>query len=77
MLYGMEKTTVYLPGELKQAVTRAAAARGMSEAELIREALRAITAELPPPRPQLPLFASGRPDLAGNVDSALEGFGET
>jgi plasmid stability protein len=76
-MYGMQKTTVYLPDELKKALARSAAARGLSEAELIREALRAITAESPAPRPRLPLFASGRPDLAEHVDSALDGFGET
>jgi plasmid stability protein len=76
-MYGMEKTTVYLPDELKRALRRSAAARGQSEAELIREALRAITAESAPPRPRLPLFASEVPDLAERVDTALDGFGET
>ena len=79
-MYGMQKTTVYLPDELKRALGRSASARGVSEAELIREALRAITADAPPPRPRLPLFASARPDLADlaeRVDAALEGLGET
>ena len=35
----MEKTTVYLPDELKQAVKRAASRRGVSEAEVIRESI--------------------------------------
>lgn len=76
-MYGMQKTTVYLPDELKKALGRTARSRGISEAELIREALRGITAEAPPPPPRLPLFASGRPELAVNVDAALEGFGTT
>lgn len=76
-MYGMQKTTVYLPEELKRALGRFAAARGISEAELIREAVRAITAEVPPPSPRLPLFASGQPDLAERADAALEGFGES
>ena len=76
-MYGMQKTTVYLPDELKRALGRSAAARGVSEAELIREALRAITADAPPPKPRLPLFSSGQADLAERVDAALEGFGET
>jgi Ribbon-helix-helix protein, copG family len=37
-MYGMQKTTVYVPDELKHALAQAAAARGCSEAELIREA---------------------------------------
>jgi hypothetical protein len=76
-MYGMQKTTVYLPDELKRALGRSAKARGISEAELIREALRNIMAELPPPSPRMPLFASGQPDLAERVDAALEGFGES
>ncbi len=32
-MYGMKKTTVYLPDELKAALERAAAAQGRSEAE--------------------------------------------
>lgn len=76
-MYGMEKTTVYLPAELKRSLARTAAARGCSEAELIREALRAITAHSAPPRPRLPLFKSGKPRLAERVDAALAGFGES
>ena len=37
MVYGMEKTTVYLPTQLKRALERAARSEGRSEAELIRE----------------------------------------
>lgn len=36
-MYGMVKTTVYLPDELKAALKRTAKANGCSEAELIRE----------------------------------------
>jgi hypothetical protein len=77
MMYGMQKTTVYIPKDVKRALGRAAAARGMSEAELIREALRAITSTTPPPRPRLPLFKSGKPGLAERVDEALREFGES
>ena len=75
ILYGMEKTTVYVPLDVKRALGRLASARGTSEAELIREALRKIVAEAPAPRPRLPLFASGKPDLAERLDEALAGFG--
>jgi Ribbon-helix-helix protein, copG family len=76
-MYGMEKTTVYVPKELKRALARAAAARGCSEAELIREALRTITARTAPPRPRLPLFKSRKPRLAERVDEGLAGFSES
>jgi len=74
-MYGMQKTTVYIPADLKLALGKLAAARGLSEAELIREALRTATAEAAPPRPRLPLFKSGKPRLAERVDEALAGFG--
>jgi Arc/MetJ-type ribon-helix-helix transcriptional regulator len=75
-VYGMKKTTVYLPDELKAALERAAAAQGRSEAELVREAVRELTQRLEPPRPRLPLFSSGDPTLAERVDEELrKGFG--
>jgi hypothetical protein len=76
-MYGMQKTTVYLPTNTKRALARLAAARGVSEAELIREALDAATAKAIPPRPKLPLFKSGKPRLAERLDEALSGFGES
>jgi hypothetical protein len=75
-MYGMRKTTVYVPDEVKRSLKHAAASRGVSEAELIREALRLITSNSIPPRPRLPLFKSGKPRLAERVDEALDGFGE-
>jgi len=71
----MEKTTVYLPPELKDALRRAAAARGSSEAELIREAIAERVGRARP-RPSGGLFSSGDPTLSGRVDEALAGFGE-
>ncbi len=75
-MYGMRRTTVYLPDELKAALERAAAASGRSEAELIREGVEHVAglAERPPPR--LPLFDSGDPSLAERADELLDGFGE-
>jgi Arc/MetJ-type ribon-helix-helix transcriptional regulator len=75
MMYGMQKTTVYLPHELKRALTRLAAQRGQSEADLVREALETLTASEGPPAPRLPLFRSGKPSLAERVDERLKGFG--
>ena len=77
IVYGMYKTTVYIPKDVKRALAQVAAARGVSEAELIREALRVLTAEATPPKPRLPLFKSGNPRLAERVDDALKGFGES
>ena len=76
IMYGMHKTTVYVPEDLKRALTRTAAAKGQSEAELIRQALRAATASGAPTRPRLPLFESRKPRLAERAEEALDGFGE-
>lgn len=75
-MYGMRKTTLYLPEDLKSALERFAAARGCSTAEIIRTALRTFTEAAEPPSPRLPLFASGKPGLAEQVDEAMRGFGE-
>jgi plasmid stability protein len=70
----VEKTTVYLPDDLKAAVKRAAQERGVSEAEIIRESIRAgVSANKP--RPRGALFAGSEP-VARRVDELLEGFGE-
>lgn len=76
-MYGMQKTTVYIPSDVKLALGKIATSRGLSEAEVIRQALRAVTAEAVPPRPRVPLFKSGKPRLAEQVDKALAGFGES
>ena len=76
-MYGMKRTTVYLPDDLKVALERTALAQGKSEAEVIRTALAAATAEAVHPRPRLPLFDSGDPTLSECVDDVLAaGFGE-
>jgi Arc/MetJ-type ribon-helix-helix transcriptional regulator len=72
----MRRTTIYLPDELKARVERVARDRNRSEADVIREALERFTANEGRPRPRLPLFESGQPDLARSVDDALAGFGE-
>jgi metal-responsive CopG/Arc/MetJ family transcriptional regulator len=74
-MYGVKRTTIYLPEELKNSLSRAAREEGRTEADLIREGLetylRSRHAE-----PRLPLFTSGKADLAENVDKLLAGFGE-
>ena len=73
----MHKTTIYLPADLKKALARVARREGRSEAELIREAVRRAVEDREAPRPRVPLLdALGDPDIAGNVDRHLDGFGK-
>ena len=75
-VYGMERTTVYLTEAQKRRLQRAAKLTGRSEAELIREGVDVVTTRHQAAEPRLPLFESGQPDLAEQVDEALSGFGE-
>ncbi len=70
----VEKTTVYLPKELKQRIKAAARREGRSEAAVIRAALDLYAQ--PRKRPRSGLFSSGDPTLAERADELLaEGFG--
>ena len=71
-LCGVQKTTVYLPDDLKAAVAREADQRGVPEAEVIRDAIAAAVRR-PLPRPGV--FESERP-LAARADELLAGFGD-
>ena len=72
----MTKTTVYLPDQMKRDLERLASSSGRSEAQLIRDAVAALTGGAAAPRPRGQLFSSG--DLASSerVDELLSGFGE-
>jgi hypothetical protein len=70
----VEKTTIYLPDDLRAAVKRVARQRGVPEAEIIRESIRAAVGGARP-RPRGGLFASGAP-IADRIDEHLAGFGE-
>ena len=70
----MDKTTIYLPAELKLAIRRVARRRGVSEAEVIRSSIRTAVGK-ERPRPRGGLFASGAP-IAREADEHLPGFGE-
>lgn len=70
----MNKTTVYLPPELKSAIKRIARRRGLSEAEVIRDSIRSVVGDARP-RPRGGLFASGAP-IARQADDHLAGLGE-
>lgn len=70
----VDKTTVYLPIELKTALRRVARERGVSEAEVIRDSIRrAVAGARPAPRPGV--FAGTEP-IARDADRHLRGFGE-
>ncbi len=73
---GMQKTTVYLGGDLKEALRRTARASGRSEADLIREGIGLVAGTHRIAEPTLPLFESERPDLAERTEELLAGFGE-
>ena len=72
----MNKTTVYLPEELKRSLRRLAVMSGRSEADLIREAIAARVQADARPRPRGQLFESGDSSLAENAEEALAGFGD-
>lgn len=69
------KTTLYLPEELKSALSRESERRGESEAELIRRALRRELGESRP-RPRGGVFTGAEP-IADRADELLQGFGES
>jgi ribbon-helix-helix CopG family protein len=70
----VDKTTVYLPEDLKVAVKRAAARRGVSEAEVIRDSIRAAVGGARP-RPRGGLYSGPEP-IARRAEQLLDGFGE-
>jgi predicted transcriptional regulator len=76
-MYGMTKTTVYLPEDLKASLKQLSAEEGRSEAEIIREAIRTAVEKRTSARPNIPLIDSGLgdPSIAERVDELLEGFG--
>lgn len=77
-MYGIKKTTLYLPDDLKAALERAAAERGTSEAEVVREALRSLVNRIERPRPRVPLTGAGLGEatIAERSEELLSGFGE-
>lgn len=75
-IYGMQKTTVYLPDDLKAALARAAADTGRSEADLIREGIWLAVARSTPPEPTIPILVSEDPTFAERAEQLLRGFGE-
>jgi Arc/MetJ-type ribon-helix-helix transcriptional regulator len=67
-MYGMRKTTVYLPDDLKRRLEQVARQQGRSEAEVIRAALDDYTRR-EAPRPRLPLVrGADSTNVAERVD---------
>ena len=71
-IYGMIKTTIYLPKSLKREVERRARQRSCSEAEVIRQAIE-VAVSRPKPRPGI---ISGDDLWGRNVEEYMKGFGE-
>jgi ribbon-helix-helix CopG family protein len=74
----MVKTSVYLPDDLKERLSRASQASGESEARIIRSALEQwLESLLPRPAPHWGTIKFDDPDVALKVDEYLaQGFGE-
>jgi len=71
-IYGVtHKTTIYIPQDLKRAIEAEASREGISEAEVIRRAIRGAISR---PRPR-PGIYSGEP-IADSADEMLAGFGD-
>jgi len=75
--YGMKKTTLYLPDDLKQRIEAAARAERRSEADVIRDAIAAGVAGPRAPEPRIPLpgMTLGDPTIAERAGELLDGFG--
>ncbi|MEX0659734.1 MAG: CopG family transcriptional regulator [Egibacteraceae bacterium] len=73
----VRKTTIYLDDADDALLRQAAARRGSTRSELIREAIRRLlSAETPPTRRPRPLGRSGHTDTSRRVDELLDdGFG--
>ncbi len=73
IVYGMQKTTIYLPEKLKRQIGKVAKRDKKSEAEIIREALETMMRWRTAPKPTVPLFDKGLgdPTLAERADDLL------
>jgi predicted transcriptional regulator len=74
-MYGMKRTTIYLPEDLKSRLEAEADRRGVTEAEIVR---RAVDRELSRPAPRGGFLMGGPADgiTGGNLHEHMEGFGE-
>lgn len=80
MIYGVKRTTIYLPEDLKARLTALAQREGVTESEVIRRAIAEAVARSERPKPRAPLVESTgeTTDWASRVDELLDdGFGMT
>ncbi len=76
-MYGVKRTTIYLPDDMKRAVELEAARRGVTEAGVIRDAIEAHLATKPARRRIEPVFPEGLGEEVGTrVDELLTGMGD-
>ena len=79
-MYGMKRTTIYLPDELKARLELVASAEDRSEADVIRDALADSLDRREAPRPRVPIVeGTGKTtNWAERVGDLLDdGFGRT
>ena len=77
-MYGVKRTTIYLPDDLKAKLEATARAEGRTEADVIREALANALEQQGSRRPRLPLTepTGESTNWAERVDEILDtGFG--
>jgi len=76
-MYGMKKTTIYIPTELKRDLDAASAREGRSSADFIRDAITSAIDAQRAPDPRVPLTTRGLgdPTIAERTDELLEHFG--
>lgn len=70
----MQKTTVYLPDDLKQSLERTAAEARRSEADIIREGVRLAIEASYPPQPHSGAYEGGSPDVSERANDLLVSF---
>jgi predicted transcriptional regulator len=72
--YGMQKTPICLPDDLKRRLEKISRTTGRSEAAVIRDAIRIATHDAVTSRPRVPLMDRGLGDaaIAENVDGSLD-----
>lgn len=72
-IYAMQRTTVYIPKDIKLRLAELADRQRVKEAELIRRALRAFVEGQAEHPSRFGDFRSGLPDLAERADEYLDG----
>ena len=71
-IYGVIKTTVYLPEDMDARLDSEAIATGLTKAELIRRGISMLLARSRPRESEpLPVFESGRPLTPAEMDDAI------